>query len=100
MWSDIDIDPRDIDARAVVNSNSTQKGRKVSDAIGGVDGKQDNIANDAEDIGEQDELQPVSQVMSRSRRGKLTGDRNRSLSEKMAATTKAIAPKMYTGTVR
>jgi hypothetical protein len=61
MWSDIDIDPRDIDARAVVNSNSTQKGRKVSDAIGGVDGKQDDIANDAENIGEQDERRSQSE---------------------------------------
>jgi hypothetical protein len=55
VGSDVNIDPGDIETWAVVYGDGTEECCEVFDSVGR-DREEDNVAGNAEDIGEEDEL--------------------------------------------
>ncbi len=100
VWCDVHIDPRDIDTRAVIDGHGTEKRGEVADPVGG-HRQEYYISTNAKYVGKEYKLQEtISQDSIAISAIQLTGDRSLSRSDAMAAAMKAIAPKMYTGTVR
>jgi hypothetical protein len=55
VGSDVDVDPGNIEARAVVHGDGAEECCEIFDAVGR-DREQDDVACNAENIGEEDEL--------------------------------------------
>ena len=59
VGGNIDTEPCYVDSRPVIDSHGSQKGSEVFDPVV-VDCKQEDVADDAEDVREQEELKGVS----------------------------------------
>lgn len=55
MGSDVDVEPGEVHARAVVNGDGAEEGGEIFDAVGGY-GEEDYVAYYAENVCEEEEL--------------------------------------------